>query len=348
MALYISIPIFIVALIFVIKGGDIFVDSSIKIATKSKIPPIIVGATIVSIATTLPELIVSIIASAQGSFDLAVGNAIGSVICNTALVCAISLAFAPIIIKNKTSSFKSYLLIFTLALMAVFCVGIENGQVNGQVNMFEGIIFLILCGVFMYSNITDAKKEIKDKIYYENDYEKHHTLEENVKEEEKNTIKDSYTKLILIFIIGAAMVALGAYGLVESATAIAKSLNISEAVIGLTIVAIGTSLPELVTTITSLRKKNSTLGYGNIIGANILNITLIIGLSSCVSGVNGLPITFWTLVVSLPVAFVTSCIFIIPMSIKQRTYRWQGISLLAIYILYIAFLVIMTINGVTV
>lgn len=345
MELYIAIPLFIVALIFVIKGGDIFVDASIKIANKCKIPAIIVGATIVSVATTLPELIVSITASAQGSFDLAIGNAIGSVICNTSLVCGISLAFAPIFIKNKTSPLKSYLLLFTILLMGIMSIGIESGQASGFINIFEGALLLILFIVYMFTNIMDAKKEIKDRLEYEKLYNKEH--ETNHQAIPTNT-RESLTKLIILFLLGATMVALGAIGLVESAKAIAYALNISEAVVGFTIVAIGTSLPELVTTITSLRKKNNTLGYGNIIGANILNMTLICGTSACISGSAGLPINFWTLVVSIPVALVACSLFVLPMTIKQRTYRWQGISLIALYIAYLAFIAIMTFNGVSI
>ena len=342
MELYIAIPVFILALIFVIKGGDIFVDASIKIATKSKIPAIIVGATIVSIATTLPELIVSVTASIQQSFDLAIGNAIGSVICNTALVCGISLAFAPTIIKNKTSSFKSYLLIFTIILMGVFCVGIETNQVNGFVNLFEGILLLGLCALYMYINVVDAKKEMKERLNYEKLYDKEHDHAEH------HIVTDPIAKLIALFVLGAGMVAVGSVGLVESAKAIASALKISEAVVGLTIVAIGTSLPELVTTITALKKKTSTLGYGNVIGANILNMTLILGTSATISGSSGLPINFWTLVVSIPVALITTSIFVLPMTIKQRTFRWQGITLLGIYACYIAFIVVMTLNGIAI
>jgi len=342
MALYISIPLFIISLILVIKGGDIFVDASIKIAKKTRIPTIIIGATIVSIATTLPELIVSIIASIQGSYNLALGNALGSVICNTSLICAISLIFTPTFIKNKTSSFKNYLLIFVLILLGVFCVGIENGSVNGALNIFEGALLLILFVIFMYVNLADAKKEIKDRLNYEKMYDSH------TPHETEEPVTDKMKKLILFFILGAALVAIGSTGLVESAKAIAATLKISETVVGLTIVAIGTSLPELVTTITAIRKKNNTLGYGNVIGANILNITLIIGTSACIAGTNLLPINFWTLVVSVPVALITTSLFITPMTLKQRTYRWQGITLLSIYIAYIIFIVTMTLNGITI
>ncbi len=340
MALYISIPLFIVSLILVIKGGDIFVDSATKIATKTKIPSIIIGATIVSIATTLPELIVSVLASSQGSFDLAIGNAIGSIICNTSLVCAISLAFAPIILSKKSSPIKSYLLLFAILLTGILSIGIENGEVAGSINIFEGALLLILFVVFMATNLSEAKNELKELK----------ELKSKVTNQapEETIINDKMSKLILLFILGAGMVAAGAFGLVESAKAIATTMHISEAVIGLTIVAIGTSLPELVTTITSLRKKNNSLGYGNIIGANILNITLIMGTSACISGTNGLPINFWTLIVSIPVALIANIIFLIPMITKQRTYRWQGVSLLCLYALYIAFLIIMTIKGIAI
>lgn len=350
MELYISIPLFIVSLILVIKGGDIFVDSASKIATKSKIPPMIIGATIVSVTTTLPELIVSSIASIKGSFDLAIGNAIGSIICNTSLICAISLMFMPTILKQKQSNFKNYMLLFVIALCAVFSIGIEDGQVAGQINLFEGLMLLVMFAVFMIANVTEAKKDMKNAVNIEIDInKKKETKVPEPKQNETEAIKEEkYSKLITIFIIGAFMVGLGAYALVESATAIATSLHIPESVIGLTIVAIGTSLPELVTTITAIRKKNSTLGYGNIVGANILNVALILGVSSLISGSQGLPIGFWTLVVSIPVAFVSCAIFLIPLCIKQRTYRWQGFTLIAIYIAYMAFLTIMTIKGVAV
>ena len=353
MDLYISIPLFVVSLILVIKGGDIFVDSAGKIARKSKIPPMIVGATIVSIATTLPELIVAIVASAKGSFDLAIGNAIGSIICNTSLVCAISLIFVPTVLKIKSSTFKNYLLLFTLVLTAIFCVGIETGKASGQINLFEGIMLLIVFVIYMFINISEAKKKSKESVNIEINIEQNSQTKISNEDEEAQKLEmeaklASFKKLNLLFLLGATMVGLGAYTLVESATSIATSMHISESVIGLTIVAIGTSLPELVTTVTSIKKKNSPLGYGNIVGANILNISLIVGISSVISGANGLPINFWTLVVSLPVAIVTSSIFIVPLCLKQQTYRWQGITLISIYLAYMAFLIVMTIKGIAV
>ena len=144
------------------------------------------------------------------------------------------------------------------------------------------------------------------------------------------------------------MIALGAYSLVESAKYISSAIGISEALVGLTIVAIGTSLPELITTITSIKKKNSELGYGNIIGANIINLTLLMGTSGLVSGVNGLPISFWTYCVSIPLTCILSLLFVLPLMFKNRSYRWQGITLLIVYGLYLAFLISMTLCGITI
>ena len=153
---------------------------------------------------------------------------------------------------------------------------------------------------------------------------------------------------LLFFILGAGMIALGAFALVESAKYISATIGISEALIGLTIVAVGTSLPELITTITSIKKKNSELGYGNIIGANIINLTLLIGTSGLVSGSSGLPISFWTYAVSIPLVCALSLIFVLPLMFKNRSYRTQGIILLTIYALYMAFLITMTLCGITI
>ncbi len=347
MALYISIPLFIVSLLVIIKGGDIFVDAASEIAKKSKIPSIIIGATIVSIATTMPELIVGSIASIKGTFDLAVGNAIGSVICNTALILGVSITFAPTVLKRKTSNIKSFLLLGVIILCFVFCLGIEQGRLEGVVNWAEGILLLAVFALFIYINVVEAKRENESRLEYEDLFGKE-AAAEMFGEEGITEVKTKMSKLIFIFLLGAAMVGASAYGLVESATAIAYSLHISNAVVGFTIVAIGTSLPELVTTINSLQHHDTALGYGNIIGANIGNMALILGTCACISGNNSLPMNPWTVAVSFPAALFMTMIFVIPLAIKQRTYRWQGIVLLLSYVAYLAFILIMTLNGITI
>ena len=346
----ISCIVLILSLILVIKGGDMFVDSSIDLAKRTKIPTILIGATIVSIATTLPELIVSSIASAQGSYDLAVGNAVGAVICNTALIAGLSMAVAPSVMKEKNTPFKFILLLVSCVLLIICGFGTNS---SFSIAWYEALIFAVLFIAYMVYNVYDAMKEVKknkelNKTIKEKVEKESAVAEAETKQNEDDAPKQKLGVTILFFILGAGMLALGAYALVESAKYISSALGISEALVGLTIVAIGTSLPELVTTITSLRKKNSELGYGNIIGANIMNITLIMSASGLISGSTGLTISFWTYAVSIPVALVSSLIFVLPLWLRNRSYRWQGITLLSIYALYIVFLMIMTFNGITV
>lgn len=352
MTIFLYILLLIAGMILVIYGGDLFVDSSIVIAKKTKIPTIIIGATIVAVATTLPELIVSVISSARGSFELAVGNAVGSVICNTALISGLSIAIIPSVLQEKTSQIKYYLLLFSGFLLLAFGFSLTGDY---KISFWEALIYLVLFVVYMVINVLDAKKqmtinnqtnvEIKSKNK-DNNIEKPIDSENASLKIGNKNVKTSST--IIIFIISAGMIALGAWLLVESATYLATAIGISESFIGLTIVAIGTSLPELITTITSIRKKNAALGYGNIIGANILNIALIMGVSGTIAGSGGLPITKYTYLVSIPVAIVMLLIFIIPMLFKNKTYRWQGILLLGTYVAYIAFLTIMTILNIPV
>ena len=376
--LIISIIVFILALILVIYGGDMFVDSSIVIAKRFKIPTIIIGATIVSIATTLPEFIVSTISAVQGSYDLAVGNAVGSIICNTALIGGLSMAVMPSIMKEKTSSTK-YLLLILSSFLLLICGFGTNTTFN--ISWIEALIFELLFVVYMLFNVYDAmcqmtgkrglqaliRKKQKENEQLENltvlpnvdtqdiGVENPGETEIKIEQEEKGKVvvktEEKYPKMIitiLFFILGAGMIALGAYALVESAKYISSAIGISEALIGLTIVAVGTSLPELITTITSIRKKNSELGYGNIIGANIINLTLLMGTSGLVSGSAGLPISFWTYAVSIPLVCALSLIFVLPLMFKNRSYKTQGIALLTLYVLYLAFLITMTLCGITV
>ena len=244
--LIISIIVFILALILVIYGGDMFVDSSIVIAKRFKIPTIIIGATIVSIATTLPELIVSTISAIQGSYDLAVGNAVGSIICNTALIGGLSMAIIPSAIKEKTSKTKYLLLIFASFLLLVCGFG-ANTSFN--ISWIESLIFLILFVFYMLVNVYDAMCQMTGKRgltaiirkkQKENEKLENLTVLESVDtnkigldnpdtteiiiEQKDNKVEakaeEKFPKLyitLLFFIMGAGMIALGAFALVESA-----------------------------------------------------------------------------------------------------------------------------------
>lgn len=333
-----NILLLAIGIALLIVGGNWFVSSAIDFGKKTKIPSIIVGATIVSIATTLPELFVSTISAARGSFGLSIGNAAGSVICNTALIAGLSMAFMPTIIKEKDSPIKYWILIASTLLLFAFSMTFRDSRV---IAWYEAVIFLAIFALFMTVNIVEAKNTTQ-QLKLESLSKK----KKNIPTEDLSKIK--WWKIILFFILGAAGVAGGAILTVNNAEAIAKSLGISDTFIGLTIAAIGTSLPELVSTIISIKKKNSEIGYGNIIGANILNITLIIGLSGVISGKTGLAVSTLTFAVSLPFIIVITGIFLLPIILKQKTYRWQGITLLSLYGVYMTYLIVATLKGLAV
>lgn len=358
--IFLYIFILIVSLFCVIYGGNLFVDSSIKLAKRTKIPMIIIGATIVSIATTLPELIVTIISSSSANYELAVGNALGSIIANTALICGLSIAIIPIMIKDGSSMLKYVLVLISFLALSLF-------SIDCSVSLWEACILFLLFIVFMLVNTLESVyQHKKEKQFSSPDPNKVKFSDETVNKDINNkdvnqtnltnetsspVIEKRSDKLyfiIIMFIIGAALIGGGAYGLVQSATEICTIIGLSEQFVGLTIVGLGTSLPELATTIVAIRKKNSALGYGNIIGANIINATLLIGVSGFFANKNGLPLTPLTLYVSVPVMVFVTLIMILPMMIKKRTYRWQGITLLTTFVLYYIYLIVMTCLGYTV
>lgn len=317
---------FIIGLILIVKGGDWFVDGASWIAEATGIPKFIIGATIVSLATTLPEIIVSTIAAveghqilvsgianalalSQGKVSMAIGNGIGSVICNTAFIMALSLIFMPICVDRKDFAPKGLLLL--LAVVALFFLSL-----SGSFSMVGGAILLVIFVAFMAENIHSAKK---------------HPTEDN-SETEKPGKKD-YIHNIILIILGAVCIVLGSNLLVNYGTEIARSLGVSEAIIAVTMVAIGTSLPELVTAITSIVKKQASMSVGNVVGANLIDVTLILAICSFVYRGN-LPVSATNIYLDFPVTILVSAIAIIPTIISGKFRRWQGFLLIALYIAY--------------
>lgn len=305
-------------IVLVVYGGEWFVKSSLVIAKKTKIPEIVIGVTIVSFATTLPELIVSVISAASGSYGLSVGNVAGTVICNTALICGVSLSSYKLFFDSKEKTFKYYFLIAVNLLFFIFCLDMNIG-------VFDGLLFLIFNIVFFVLNTLDAKS---------NKYKCDSNTE---------IVNMSSGKTAWLFILGIIGIGAGAVLLVKGAIDLARLAGISETFIGLLIVGFGTSIPELATAISAIKRKAIGLTIGNIIGANIINITMITGICGIVSG--GLPLSLQTLYFSVPVLILASLILVLPIIIKRQTYKWQGISLLVIYILYVISLIIITIFG---
>lgn len=321
MEIFLSSLYLIIGLVLLVLGGDWFVKSSIQIAKRTKIPQAIIGATIVSIATTLPELLVTILSSANGSFGLAVGNSIGSVIANTGLVAGIALCFLKLKQDSKFMNMK-------FAALILICLFLLSVSINQNISWVEGMFLILIAIAFFALNVHDAKKSFGQFGPDEDD------------------TKDMKTwQIALFFILGAAGIAGGAELLVLGGENLARLAGMSETFIGLTIIGIGTSLPELVTTISSIRKKAGSIGIGNIVGANILNIGLLIGLASCISGGQGLFVDKFTMAISIPVAIVLCLVMTIPFMIKKESFRFQGITLISIYVIYFVFLIINAIFG---
>ncbi|MCQ2519977.1 MAG: calcium/sodium antiporter [Lachnospiraceae bacterium] len=315
------IVLLLIGLILIIKGGDYFVDSASWIAEVSGIPKLIVGATVVSFATTLPELLVSVFSAAKynpvtnpGAVDLCVGNAVGSVTANTGLILAISLLCMPSIIKRKDYLLKAILLIGAVSVMTLFCW-------NGSLNIVGSILLIVIFAIAMFENVREAVKTMKQQ-------------KDSAEEKEPLTRKVVIVN-ILKFVFGVAGIVFGADLLVDNGSLFASMLGVPDRIIAITILAVGTSLPELVTTITAIVKKEHSLSAGNIIGANIIDLTLILPICGLVSG-GALPVSLSAARIDIPVCLAVSCVAMLPTLIFKKFSRVQGAVLLILYIAYIA------------
>lgn len=304
--------IFLAGIILIVKGGDWFVDAASWIAEVSGIPKLIVGATIVSLATTLPELLVSVMAAMQGKVDMAVGNAVGSVTANLGLIMAVSVICMPVKIYRGDYLLKSVLM---LAASAVLVWGCQGG-----VGLALSLPLLAIFAVFTYENIRGANRAMR--------------CGGDLGPLRERPRKRAVFFQCIKFSLGATAVVLGADLLVDSASALARLAGVSERVIGVTIVAVGTSLPELVTTVTAIVKRQSALSVGNILGANILDLTMILPLSALISG-QTLPVSAASARIDLPACLLVGAIAVIPAMLTARFRRWQGFALLAVYSGYV-------------
>ena len=307
----VPVLLFIVGLLFLIKGGDWFVDGASSLARRFHLPELLIGATVVSIGTTLPEVMVSTMSALSGHGEIAYGNAIGSVICNAALIAAITIAVRPGKVDPKTLKTP---VAFFFAAAAIYCIA---AYVFGKFTRVMGVIMLAMFVAYMIVNVLQMKNAPA---------EVHEEAEEEM----------SLPKTLGLLVVGAVLIAVGANLLVDNGTLIAQALGVPESVIALTFVALGTSLPELITAITSLMKGHSDLSLGNVIGANVFNLVLVSGVSVTLApftipqsntlfGINS------SLVLDLPVMLAVMLILTVPALVKGKLNRAQGITMLAIY-----------------
>lgn len=298
--------LFILGLILICVGGDRLVDAAVAIANKLKIPQIVVGATIVSLGTTLPEILVSATAAFNGSAAIAAGNAIGSIICNTALIAGLSQTIRPVQkVSTASIAWRSAFFFLVIGLMEIY------GCIRGVYDRVPGVLLLTAFVVYACLNVKLSSGEEE---------------EEGAKAEEV-----SIPKQLLILAACAALLYVGANLLVDNGILIAQALGVPERVIAVTFIALGTSLPELVTSLVSLIKGYGNVGLGNVIGANILNLLLVIGIPAVVQGI---PLERQTLLVDIPLAIFVMAVLLLPILFRKKSSRVQGIALLGIYAVY--------------
>ena len=309
--IFISLLVLVVGFALLMKGADFFVEGSSSIATSFHIPSLIIGLTIVAMGTSLPECAVSITASMDGNNALAVANAVGSNIFNLMVVCGISALFVPIAVQIDTLKKEfPFSIVCAILLMVLGYLGMTLGRI-------DGLIFLALFVGYIVYMIMSAKKAM-------NTYQ------------EEEEIKVISMGLSLIYIVGGAIaIKFGGDFVVESASSIALSLGMSQNLVGLTIVALGTSLPELVTSIVAARKGEVDMALGNVIGSNIFNILLVLGVAATIS-----PITFiFENIIDILVLTVFSVIVLYFGFTKHKIDRKEGIIMLLLYVAYLAYII---------
>ena len=322
-----SLLLFVVGVVLLIKGGDWFVDSAVGIAKRFRVPEIIIGATVVSIGTTLPEVMVSVTAAINHNGAIAYGNAIGSIICNTALIAALTIAIRPAPVDRKTISTP---ILFFFVSAAIYMVA---AYIFGRFDRWLGIVMLLVFSAYMALTIYNG---------FKNPVAAH-------EEDEQEEPGDSLLKNLIVLVVSAALIAVGADMLEGSSVSLATMVGIPTEVVGVTVVALCTSLPELVTAVTALLKGHGALSLGNIIGANIFNLVLVSGAAVTISPFaipEGSKLFGYNTsqLFEIPLMVTVMALMTLPALIKKKLSRWQGVTLLCIYAAFVTLQVLIAIG----
>ncbi|MDI6732095.1 MAG: calcium/sodium antiporter [Candidatus Margulisbacteria bacterium] len=308
--MFFDLLVFFGAGFLIIKSADLFIKGAVEIADGLRLQKVFVAATIVSLVTTMPEFIVSASSSYIGQTGMAVGNAIGSCICNIGLVLAVGMILNVIAVEKRDFIQRMSVLLGGFALISLF-------SIDGTIDRLDAVILLICLGLYLYFEYRSAYKKRKEILL---------TVEFDGN-------RTNLSQGIFLFIIGGiAIIVLARYGLVETGINIANLLNIPPIVIGLTLTALGTSLPELFTTVASSRRRLSEVSLGNTIGASVLNLLWVLGVAALI---RPLPIDQQTLFFNLPAAIFISTVLLFLGLSGFKLDRKKGIILLGIYAAYI-------------
>ena len=301
----------VVGFVLLVKGADWFVEGSAGIANKFGIPQIVIGLTIVAMGTSMPEAAVSISAALRGSAEITIGNVVGSNIMNILVILGLTAVVCQIAVQKTTIHYEIPMVIGVTILLAV--MGLQNNIISRA----EGVILLACMVVYMLYLLRLAKRGVVEN-----------------EEMDAYAKQVSFGRLILLVVVGVAAIIFGSHVAVEAASAIARIFGISERFIGLTIVAFGTSLPELVTTLTAIRKKESSLSVGNIIGANIMDLTLIMPLCSLIQG-RAMLVERQGMLLDIPGCLIICAAALVPALASGRFKRWIGFLIGGLYIVYL-------------
>ena len=319
-----DIILLLVGFVLLIKGADYFVDGSCAVAKRLRVPSIVIGLTIVAVGTSLPELAVSTFAAVKHSNAIALGNVVGSNIFNLLMVIGITALFKDMLVKKSILKREMPLLLIISVLLIFLAGDIENGSTMvGNVNRIDGILLLVLFVGFIAWTVSYALKE--------------RTEEDGTDE----VIMLSKRKSAIFIVGGAIAIAVGGQVVVDSAKSLALAAGMSETLVGLTIVAMGTSLPELVTSAVAASKVEADLAIGNVVGSNISNILLVLGLSAAISSVGVTAMNFVDIIVSLAATIIVFIVASTQRTIKKK----EGIFLVIIYAFYMAYIICRQIYG---
>lgn len=309
------ILIFVFGLVLLVWGSSLFVDSAVSVASRLHLPEVLIGATIVSLGTTLPEVLFSTMASVRHLPEMALGNALGSILCNTGFIAGMMLILRPIYIRGKEMANVVSGTVFLSISFVVYAAGAVTGQ---GLSRTMGGALLLICILFLAYNIRNAYSQQQEE-------RKMHA------QEQAFGISD-----IIRLALEAVVIYIGASMLVEVGPKLARAFGVPEMIISLTFVALGTSLPELVTSLMALKKKHASLSMGNIIGADILNFVMVGGLSAVICPI---PFGDTILKLELPAIFFMLFMLCVPSIVGKKAGRMQGLLLLGSYILYLTILV---------
>lgn len=315
--MFIAVLSLVIGFALLVKGADFFVDGASSIAKRLRIPAFIIGLTIVAFGTSAPELAVSMTAAIKGSNDIAIGNVVGSNIFNLLVVLGCSAAILPLVVEKSMIKRDYPLSIGAVVLLGILSIDVFNKNGGMKISRFDGVVLLVCFSLFMYLTIQEALKHRKEAT-----------------QEEEQDDANPIAKSIIISLLGLAGIVFGGDLSVDGAKEIARFFGLSEAIIGLTIVALGTSLPELVTSIVAAKKGESDIAIGNVIGSNIFNIFLILGVSGTI-----LPMQVSdTYIYDIAILLAISILAYLPILKTKKVARWQGITMVLVYVAYTAYL----------